>query len=236
MLFSNTTTTLRCALMVMMIIGSLPVDVFATLTGENDNSQQFDGPVIGIDLGTTYSVVAFLNKQGEVEVIPNDMGLRITPSVVGFTSDGERLIGDGAKNQMAQNPQNTIYAVKRLMGRKFDDPTVQRDKKLLSYKIVKDDRTGGCLLSVKVGTETKLLTPEEVSAMILSKMKQTAEDYLGEPVKHAVVTVPAYFNDAQVWCCFIGVASNTLSPSSLLPPPPSSLPPSLPPYTRVLYI
>ena len=121
-------------------------------------------------------------------------GNRITPSYVAFT-DGERLIGDAAKNQATTNPERTVYDVKRLIGRKFKDREVQRDMKMVSYKVV--DKAGKPYISVKVGGEDKAFSPEEVSAMILTKMKETAEAYLGKPVKHAVVTVPAYFNDAQ---------------------------------------
>jgi len=125
---------------------------------------------------------------------PSPQGNRITPSYVAFT-DGERLIGDAAKNQATTNPERTVYDVKRLIGRKFKDREVQRDMKMVSYKVV--DKAGKPYISVKLGGEDKAFSPEEVSAMILTKMKETAEAYLGKPVKHAVVTVPAYFNDAQ---------------------------------------
>ncbi|EAN80688.1 heat shock protein 70 (HSP70), putative, partial [Trypanosoma cruzi] len=114
---------------------------------------------------------------------------------VAFT-ETERLIGDGAKNQLPQNPHNTIYAIKRLIGRKYSDATVQTDKKLLSYEVVAD-KDGKPKVQVEVGGKKKQFTPEEVSAMVLQKMKEIAETYLGEKVKNAVVTVPAYFNDAQ---------------------------------------
>jgi heat shock protein 5 len=151
------------------------------------------GTVIGIDLGTTYSCVG-VYKNGRVEIIANDQGNRITPSYVAFT-DSERLVGDAAKNQATVNPLRTVYDVKRLIGRNFDDKDVQRDMKLVSYDIV--NQNGKPYVSVMVGDEKKVFSPEEVSAMILQKMKDTAESYLGKPVKHAVVTVPAYFNDAQ---------------------------------------
>ena len=144
-------------------------------------------------LGTTYSCVG-VYKNGRVEIIANDQGNRITPSYVAFTSD-ERLIGDAAKNQATSNPSGTIYDVKRLIGRNFADKEVQRDKKLVSYDIV--DNNGKPYVSVDVKGEKKTFSPEEVSAMILDKMKNTAESFLGKTVKHAVVTVPAYFNDAQ---------------------------------------
>jgi len=150
-------------------------------------------PVIGIDLGTTYSCVGVF-KNGKVEIIPNEQGNRITPSYVAFTED-ERLVGDAAKNQAALNPQNTIFDVKRLIGRTFDDPNVQRDSKLLPYKIINKDNKP--YIEVTVKGEKKVFSPEEISGMVLQKMKQIAEAYLGQPVKNAVVTVPAYFNDAQ---------------------------------------
>ncbi|XP_038717365.1 heat shock 70 kDa protein BIP1-like [Tripterygium wilfordii] len=151
------------------------------------------GSVIGIDLGTTYSCVG-VYKNGQVEIIVNDQGNRITPSWVAFT-DEERLIGEAAKNQAAFNPDRTIFDVKRLIGRKFDDPEVQKDIKYLPYKVV--NKGGKPYIQVKVKGETKVFSPEEISAMILGKMKETAESYLGKKIKSAVVTVPAYFNDAQ---------------------------------------
>ncbi|KAA8497180.1 Luminal-binding protein 5 [Porphyridium purpureum] len=152
------------------------------------------GTVIGIDLGTTYSCVGVM-RNGQVEIIANDQGNRITPSYVAFTPE-ERLIGDAAKNQAAMNPQNTVFDVKRLIGRKFTDTTVQRDKKLLPYTIVNQGGKPYISVDIKEG-ETKTFSPEEISAMVLGKMKLIAEEYLGEKVTHAVVTVPAYFNDAQ---------------------------------------
>ena len=147
------------------------------------------GTVIGIDLGTTYSCVGVF-KNGRVEIISNDQGNRITPSYVAFT-DGERLVGDAAKNQATINPEKTVFDVKRLIGRKYGDKSVQADKKLVPYEIIsKDDKP-----YVKVDEHS--YAPEEVSAMILGKMKTTAETFLGKEVEHAVVTVPAYFNDAQ---------------------------------------
>ncbi|AOW04737.1 uncharacterized protein YALI1_E00115g [Yarrowia lipolytica] len=148
---------------------------------------------VGIDLGTTYSCVAhFANDR--VEIIANDQGNRTTPSFVAFT-DTERLIGDAAKNQAAMNPANTVFDAKRLIGRKFDDPEVQNDAKHFPFKII--DKAGKPNIEVEFKGETKVFTPEEISSMILTKMKETAEGYLGTKVNDAVITVPAYFNDSQ---------------------------------------
>nr|AAM93256.1 heat shock protein 70-C [Heterodera glycines]AAQ89579.1 heat shock protein 70-C [Heterodera glycines] len=153
------------------------------------------GTIIGIDLGTTYSCVG-VYKNGRVEIIANDQGNRITPSYVAFTPDsGERLIGDAAKNQLTLNPENTIFDAKRLIGREFTDKTVQDDMKLWPFKIY--NKANKPHVQVKVGNEDKQFAAEEVSAMVLTKMKEIAESYLGHEVKNAVVTVPAYFNDAQ---------------------------------------
>jgi len=148
---------------------------------------------IGIDLGTTYSCVGVF-QHGKVEIIANDQGNRTTPSYVAFT-DTERLIGDPAKNQVAINPTNTIFDAKRLIGRKFEDSTVQSDMKHWPFEVV--DVGGRPKLQVEYKNETKTFTPEEVSSMVLTKMKETAEAYLGHSVNDAVVTVPAYFNDSQ---------------------------------------
>ena len=148
---------------------------------------------IGIDLGTTISVVG-IYKDGKVEIITNEHGERLTPSYVSFDDD-ERLIGRPAKNQANSNPTNTVYDTKRLLGRTFDDPTVQEDMKYWPFKIANNDNKP--LICVKYKGEKRKFTPEEVSAMILSKMKETAEEYLGHEVKNAVITVPAYFNNAQ---------------------------------------
>ncbi|KAL1350662.1 hypothetical protein HN51_014686 [Arachis hypogaea] len=158
-----------------------------------DESANNLGTVIGIDLGTTYSCVG-VYKKDHVEIIANDQGNRITPSWVAFT-DSERLIGEAAKNQAPLNPKRTIFDVKRLIGRKFDDPEVQRDVKYLPYKIVNKD--GKPYIQVQVKGEDKVFSPEEISAMVLTKMKETAESFLGKKIKSAVITVPAYFNDAQ---------------------------------------
>lgn len=144
--------------------------------------------------GTTYSCVGVF-QNGRVEIIPNDQGNRITPSYVAWDNAGERLIGDSAKNQATVNPEQTVFDVKRLIGRKFSDKTVQADKKLLPFKIIsKDDRP---YIEVDVKGKKESFSPEEVSAMILGKMRAVAEKFLGKDIKNAVVTVPAYFNDAQ---------------------------------------
>lgn len=145
-------------------------------------------------MGTTYSCVGIYKSGGKVEIIPNELGNRITPSYVAFT-DEERLVGDAAKNQAAINPTNTVFDVKRLIGRTFDDVHVQRDMKLFPYKVVNRDNKP--YVEVLVKGEAKVFSPEEISAMVLQKMKKIAEDYVGKPIKNAVVTVPAYFNDAQ---------------------------------------
>ncbi len=147
--------------------------------------------VIGIDLGTTNSCVAIM-EGGEPKVIANVEGSRTTPSVVAFTDSGERLVGQIAKRQAITNPLNTVFAVKRLIGRKFEDIEVQRDVKIMPYKIVRAEN-GDAAIEIK----GRSYSPAEISAMVLTKMRQTAEEYLGEKVNDAVVTVPAYFNDAQ---------------------------------------
>lgn len=156
----------------------------------NDN---ISGPVIGIDCGTSFSAVGIWQND-RVEIIANDQGNRTTPSIVAF-NDTERLIGDSAKNQIAMNSKNTIYEAKRLIGRRYDDPSVQKDIKDFPYKVI--NKNGLPNIQVNYKGDLKNLTPEEISGAVLSKMKETAESYLGCEVKHAVITVPAYFNDSQ---------------------------------------
>ncbi|KAJ0045430.1 hypothetical protein Pint_06278 [Pistacia integerrima] len=153
-----------------------------------------EGPAIGIDLGTTYSCVAVW-KNDRVEIITNDQGNRTTPSCVAFT-DKERFIGEPAKNQVDMNPCNTVYDAKRLIGRRFEDESVQRDMQLWPFKVVAAD-DGKPMILINNKGEEKKLAPEFVSSMVLSKMRQVAEDYHGTTVKNAVITVPAYFNDSQ---------------------------------------
>jgi molecular chaperone DnaK len=149
------------------------------------------GKVIGIDLGTTNSCVAIMDGKN-AKVIENAEGQRTTPSIVAFAEDGEKLVGHPAKRQAVTNPENTIFAVKRLIGRPFNDPTTQKDKELVPYKIVKSD--GG---DAWVEVRGEKYSPSQISAFTLQKMKETAESHLGESVTDAVITVPAYFNDAQ---------------------------------------
>lgn len=181
---------MRPSLLFLVVL--LAAGIAATFVAAEEASKL--GTVIGIDLGTTYSCVG-VYKNGHVEIIANDQGNRITPSWVAFT-DSERLIGEAAKNQAAVNPERTVFDVKRLIGRKYDDKEVQKDIKLFPYKIINKDGKPNIQVKIKDG-ETKVFSPEEISAMVLMKMKETAEAFLGKKIKDAVVTVPAYFNDAQ---------------------------------------
>src|ERR1700740_365045 len=144
--------------------------------------------IIGIDLGTTNSCVAVL-EGGEPKVIPNEEGARTTPSIVAFTKNGERLVGQVAKRQAITNPENTIFSIKRFMGRRYNE--VNDEMKMVPYKVVRQGDHGS------VVAQGKEYTPPEISAMILQKLKKAAEDYLGQTVSQAVITVPAYFHDAQ---------------------------------------
>ena len=172
--------------------------VLSSLRGGSDG--KIVGPCIGIDLGTTYSCVAVW-RNNRVDICPNEQGNRITPSYVAFSKDGTRLVGDAAKNQASQNPEGTIFDVKRLIGRKYTDSTVQKDKAMFPFGVV-GDKDGKPMIELEneiasAHSKKAKYTPEEISGMVLRKMKEIAETYLGEEVKHAVVTVPAYFNDAQ---------------------------------------
>jgi len=168
----------------------------AALSWADDKKDKKDemGTVIGIDLGTTYSCVGVF-KNGRVEIIANDQGNRITPSYVAFTAEGERLIGDAAKNQLTTNPENTVFDAKRMIGREWTDSAVQHDIKYFPFKVVEKSTKPHIILNTAEGE--RVFSAEEISAMVLVKMKETAEAYLGKKVTHAVVTVPAYFNDAQ---------------------------------------
>merc|ERR1712164_186083 len=160
----------------------------------NMGDKKPSGPAVGIDLGTTYSCVGVWQNE-RVEIIANDQGNRTTPSYVGFT-DTERLIGDAAKNQVSMNPINTIFDAKRLIGRKYQDESVVSDMKHFPFKVVADSEKKP-LVEVTYKNDTKRFSPEEISSMILVKMKEVAESYLGKDVNNAVITVPAYFNDSQ---------------------------------------
>ena len=146
---------------------------------------------IGIDLGTTNSCVAIV-EGGQAKVIENAEGMRTTPSVVAFAPSGEILVGQAAKRQAITNPENTIFAIKRLIGRRYDDPIVEKDKALVPYKIVRGDNGDAW-----VEAQGKKYSPSQISSFVLQKMKETAERYLGDKVTQAVITVPAYFNDSQ---------------------------------------
>merc|ERR1719445_3016043 len=180
----------------LLLLAFIFAVVWADEDADDDDDGEEDegmGKVIGIDLGTTYSCVGVYQNQ-QVVIIPNDQGLRITPSYVAFT-ETERLVGDAAKNQATVNPKNTVYDAKRLIGRKYNDKKVIADKKLWPFDVV--NKEGKPYVQVLYKGETKEFAPEEISAFVLQKMKQTAENYLGHPVTHAVVTVPAYFDDSQ---------------------------------------
>ncbi|ROL53861.1 78 kDa glucose-regulated protein [Anabarilius grahami] len=162
---------------------------------EEDEKEESVETLVGIDLGTTNSCVGVF-KNDRVEIIANDQGNRITPSYVAFTAEGERLIGDAAKNQLTSNPENTVFNVKRLIGRTWGDSSVQQDIKHFPFKVIEKNNKPHIQLDIGSG-QLNTFAPEEISTMVLTKMKETAEAYLGQKVTHAVVTVPAYFNDAQ---------------------------------------
>ncbi|CAK5265727.1 unnamed protein product [Mycena citricolor] len=188
---STLTTAAFIFLALLALVCLCPVSVKAE--GQEHAEKRDNGAVIGIDLGTTYSCVGIL-RNGQVEIIANDQGNRITPSWVSFT-DTERLIGDSAKSAFHNNPRNTVFDAKRLIGRTMDDPQLQSDVKHFPFRV--NDVNGKPAISIRYQGEARDLTPEEISAMVLTKMKETAEAYLGEKVTRAVITVPAYFNDAQ---------------------------------------
>ncbi|XP_046554867.1 endoplasmic reticulum chaperone BiP-like [Haliotis rubra] len=185
------------AMCVALLLGATCSPVQAVTNSEtpstNDNTEKLR-TVIAIDFGTDYTCVA-VGENDHVEIIPNEQGNRITPSYVAFTPDGEILIGDVAKNQMTTNPENTIFDVKRLIGRTWDDPSVQRNIQRYPFKVIHKENNP--YIEVRVGSEDKVFAPEEILAMLLSKMKEIAENYLVENVTHAIVTVPAFFNDLQ---------------------------------------
>lgn len=185
---------MKSVLSLLLVVVTLTTSVISTKKEDDNKKKEAVGTVIGIDLGTTYSCVGVF-KNGRVEIIANDQGNRITPSYVAFTGDGERLIGDAAKNQLTSNPENTIFDVKRLIGRTWDDKSVQHDIKFYPFKVI--NKNNKPHVQAKVSGETKTFAPEEISAMVLGKMREIAEAYLGKEIKNAVVTVPAYFNDAQ---------------------------------------
>jgi len=179
----------------MRVIAVATVFLVGAILAEDKKEGSEDlGTVIGIDLGTTYSCVGVF-KNGRVEIIANDQGNRITPSYVAFTADNERLVGDAAKNQLTTNPENTVFDAKRMIGREWTDKAVQNDIKFYPFKVV--EKSSKPYVKVDTSQGERTFSPEEISAMVLGKMKETAEAYLGKKVTHAVVTVPAYFNDAQ---------------------------------------
>ncbi|EKM76243.1 hypothetical protein AGABI1DRAFT_115984 [Agaricus bisporus var. burnettii JB137-S8] len=177
----------------ILFLAALAVLCFFPVAVNAEETHPEYGSVIGIDLGTTYSCVG-VQRGGRVEIIANDQGHRITPSWVSFTDD-ERLVGDSAKNAYHSNPQNTVFDAKRLIGRKMNEPEVKRDMKHWPFKVT--EKNGKPSISVEHKGEERHFSAEEISAMVLGKMKETAEAYLGHKVTHAVITVPAYFNDAQ---------------------------------------
>merc|ERR1712154_257475 len=182
-------------MVVLWRVAILAAITFSVVLGKDESDKDKEvGTVIGIDLGTTYSCVGVF-KNGRVEIIANDQGNRITPSYVAFTQEGERLIGDAAKNQLTTNPENTVFDAKRLIGREWSDTSVQHDLKYFPFKVL--EKQSKPHVEVETSQGNKVFSAEEISSMVLIKMKEVAEAYLGKKVTHAVVTVPAYFNDAQ---------------------------------------
>ncbi|KAF9070885.1 heat shock protein 70-2 [Rhodocollybia butyracea] len=181
-------------LFVLLCVCPLAIHAYSEGSSSSNSNREVSGPVIGIDLGTTYSCVG-ISKGGRVEIIANDQGNRITPSWVSFNGD-ERLVGESAKRALSVNPKNTVFDVKRMIGRTMDDQDLQKDMKHWPF-LVKKNSHGKPSVQVSHKGEVKDFTPEEISAMVLGNLKETAEAYLGQKVKHAVITVPAYFNDAQ---------------------------------------
>jgi endoplasmic reticulum chaperone BiP len=180
---------------ILWTILCLTIPLAVTVKAQDQPTTSPSDVVIGIDLGTTYSCVGVF-QNGKVEIIPNEQGNRITPSYVAFSENsGDRLVGDAAKNQATVNPTNTVFDIKRLIGREFSDKSVQADRKLVPFQILSKDNKP--VVQVSASGSKTTYTPEEISAMILSNMKTTAEQFLGEAVTRAVITVPAYFNNAQ---------------------------------------
>ncbi|CAF1034114.1 unnamed protein product [Adineta steineri] len=168
--------------------------IVITFAQEDTSKEKHFDTIIGIDLGTSYSSVGVF-KNGRVEIIANDHGSRITPSYVAFTAEGEYLIGDVAKNQLTSNPENTVFDVKRLIGREYNDPSVQSDIKNFPFTVI--NRKSKPTIAINIGSERKYFKPEEISAMVIGKMREIAEAYLGYNVTRAVISVPSYFNSAQ---------------------------------------
>ncbi|QPG75450.1 hypothetical protein FOA43_002805 [Brettanomyces nanus] len=192
-MYKRSTVSITALLLYAVLLVIIPFAAKGSTLVNADKDAEDYGTVIGIDLGTTYSCVGVM-KAGRVEILANDQGNRITPSYVAFTEE-ERLVGDAAKNQASSNTNNTVYDIKRLMGRRFDEKVTQKEIRHMPYKVI--NQKGRPVVEVTVSNETKQYTPEQISALILGKMKRISEDYLGKKVTHAVVTVPAYFNDAQ---------------------------------------
>jgi len=182
------------SILLIILFAFLAACALGQKSGAETTEDAVQGPIVGIDLGTTYSCVGIW-RNGKVDIIPNDQGNRATPSYVAFTKDGQRLVGEAAKHQASSNPKNTVYDAKRLIGRDFKDPKVKADSKLWPFDL--KNVGGKPMIEVEHKDEKRVFAPEEISAFVLQKMKKIAEDYLGEPVHDAVVTVPAYFDNLQ---------------------------------------